>query len=275
MSQHKLLKDYVRTLVQSDQINSLVIRGAGGIGKSYTIVQALDKQGLIRNKHYILMTGHITPLALYKMIGNSASLSHPRLIVFDDVDAIVQNKTSIALLKSALWEIDGKRLVSYNSTSSKIEGPTTVEFTGKVIIVLNNIKQENAFGKPLLDRGIMFDMTMQPQEVIQYVEKIMPKLSTPISLEQRLAVWEQIKRFADNPSFSIRSLLRAMEFFHLDPDNWLTLYVNTLSLSSEQKILYSVREEFKTVKEQEKAWITQTGMGRAQFYRTKKSIKVS
>jgi len=272
MKQHDLLQSYIGTLVKSD-IDSLVIRGNGGIGKTHTIVHTLSAMGFKRNKHYVLITGHVTPLQLYHVIGRSATLESPRILIFDDVDSIIQSKTSIALLKAALWEIEGKRLVSYHSSTSKLEGPMTVEFKGKVIIVLNNIKQENAFGKPLLDRGIMYDMILQPSEVIQYVETILPKLDTKLKLAERKAVWEHVKRFADNPSFSIRSLLRAMEFYRLDKKNWLTQYVYTLNLTLEQKILYSVREEFKTPKQQETAWMGRTGMSRASYHRTKSTLK--
>lgn len=271
MNQHDLLQTYVGTLVKSE-INSLVIKGANGIGKSHTIINTLHDIGLKRGKHYIVITGHITPLQLFHMIGRTATLQKPRLIVFDDVDSIVQNKTSIALLKSALWEIEGKRLVSYHSSSSRVEGPATIEFRGKVIVVLNNIKQEGMFGKPLLDRGIMYEMLLQPAEVIAYVEKILPSLATGLPVKDREAVWEQVKPFSDNPSFSIRSLLRAMEFYRLDPKNYLTLYVHSLHLSAEQKILYSVREEFTATKDQQTEWSARTGRSRAEFFREKKRI---
>lgn len=272
MKPHSLLKTYVGILAKSSEINSLVIRGNGGIGKTYTIVKALADLGLKRNKHYILVTGHLTPLQLYNLIVRSATLESPRILLFDDVDSIIQSKTSIALLKGALWEADGRRIVSYNSSTSKLEGPTSIEFKGKVIMVLNNVKQESAFGKPLLDRGIMFDMLMQPNEVIEYIEEIMPKIKTPLRLDDRRAVWAEVKRFADNPAFSVRSLIRAMEFYHLDKMNWLTQYVYTLNLTHEQKILYSVREEFHTPKEQEAAWIGRTGKSRATYHRTKKQL---
>lgn len=221
----------------------------------------------------MVLSGHITPLQLYNLIGKSATLRAPRLLIFDDVDSVFQNKTSIALLKSALWEIAGKRLVSYHSSSPHVEGPMSVEFKGKVIIVLNNLKQENSFGKPLLDRGIMFDMTLQTSEVIEYVDRILPKLDTKLKAKERQAVWDKVKAFADNPAFSIRSLLRAMEFYRLDKKNWLPLYANSLRLTHEQKILYSVRQEFKTVKDQEKEWSKRTGKSRAEFFRTKRKMK--
>ena len=270
MNTHGLLREYVRMLLKS-KTNSLVVKGNGGIGKSFSIMDELDRAGLREGVHYLYVTGHVTPLQLFNIIGRSVGLEAPQLLVFDDIDALVTNKVSIALLKSALWEVRGKRVVSYHSSSSKVEGLPTVEFEGKIVLVLNSLQQENAFGKPLLDRCTVFDMTIPQKELIQYIDTILPDIRSPLKLETKREIWRQVKIFSSNPRFSIRSLVRAFEFYKYDKSKWLPMFLSSLSLTQDQKIWYEVMaDNNKSAKTKAKEFAKKTGKSERAFYRVNK-----
>lgn len=272
MKQHNTLREYVKMLTKSDA-TSLVIKGNGGLGKSYTVMDEIEKLGFKENIHYIYVAGHMTPLQLFNTISKTATLEPPKLIVFDDIDSLITNKVSIALLKSALGEVRGKRIVSYNSTSSKIDGPTSIDFTGKVIMILNELRQEQAFGKPLLDRCIVFDMALSQDELIEYVEMIIPDIQCGLSTDNKWSIWKDIKQFSGNPRFSIRSLVRAFEFYKYDPNKWHGLFASSLKLNDAQKIEYEMQNS--KTKEKVEEYIKRTGNSRATYFREKSSLKVS
>lgn len=269
MRQHELLKEYVRMLIKSDT-TSLVVKGNSGIGKSYSIVAELENLGLKENINFTYITGYVTPLQLYNIILRSTILEAPKLLVFDDIDALVTNKISIALLKSALWEVRGKRVVSYHSSSSKVEGLPSIEFEGKICLVLNDLKQENAFGKPLLDRTIVFDMSLTHKEVIEYIDTILQDIQSPLKKQDKKEVWGQIKKFSVNPRFSVRSVVKAFNFYHNNKKHWYPMFVSSLSLTSEQKIYYEITANNEPKKKQAKKFAKLTGLSERTFYRQNK-----
>jgi hypothetical protein len=270
MEKHALLTEYVEMLCASEA-TSLVVKGEGGLGKSYTTLKTLDNLGLKENINYLYVAGYMTPLQLFNTIAKSCTLEAPRLLVFDDIDALITNKISVALLKSALGEVRGKRVVSYHSSSSKVEGTPSFEFDGKIIIILNDTKQESAFGKPLLDRTIVFDMTLTHKELISYVEEILPNIHTKLSIEDKKLVWGKIKQFSDNQRFSVRSLIRAFDFYQYDKDNFMHMFVSSLKLTEEQKIYYQLaNDKSKTAKEKATEFATKTGKSSRSYYRVEK-----
>jgi len=270
MDQHGLLREYVRMLISGDT-NSLVVKGSGGIGKSYSIMDELDRAGLKESVNYVYVTGYVTPLQLFNIIGRSCGLEAPQLLVFDDIDALVTNRTSIALLKASLWETRGKRVVSYHSSSSKVEGSPSIEFEGKIILVLNDVRQEKAFGKPLLDRCTVFDMALSQKELIKYIDTILPNIQSPLLPKTKREIWKQIKMFSGNPRFSVRSLVRAFEFYRYSKSTWIPMFLSSLSLDSQQKIYYEiVADKNKSARTKAKEFATRTGKSTRQWYRVKK-----
>lgn len=256
-------------LVKGDT-KSLVVKGNGGIGKSYVVMKELDELGLKEGINYRYISGHVTPLKLFNVISQSVTLENPKLLVFDDIDSLVTNRTSIALLKASLWEVRGKRVVTYDSSSGKIDGPTSVEFEGRTLLILNDLKQEGAFGKPLLDRCVVYDMSLTHKELIEYIDTILPDINSPIKPEVRKEIWQQIKQFSANQRFSVRSVVRAFDFYHYDKKSWLPMFINSLSLTSDQKIYYEIESgQNKTQRERAKEFSKRTGKSTRSYYRVK------
>ena len=99
-------------------------------------------------RDFVYLNTYTTPLALYKYLYDNKD----KLIVLDDVMGLFNNEKTLALLKSALWEVDGKRLITMNTTSRLLEGyPLIFEFKGQVIFLSNRIK-ENEHITALLSR---------------------------------------------------------------------------------------------------------------------------
>jgi hypothetical protein len=229
MESHVLLDKYVEMVAQG-HINSLVIRGQAGLGKTFSILEKLKALGLEEGKHFIYVSGYITPLKLFVLLNKCSILEDPRIFVFDDLDSVLSNKTCVALLKSALAEARGKRIISYESSSSKVSVPKSYEFNGRVIIVVNSIKEEQVLGRSLLDRGIYYEMEMTTDEVVAYIEKVLPNMYNGYTEEEKQLVWDKVKRFADSPQFSLRALNRAFAFYKFNKDDWYTMFIRTMGI---------------------------------------------
>ena len=253
--------------------HSLVVKGTAGVGKTHTVLEALKEAGYEEEVHYIYITGFITPLQLFNTLSKCSTLESPKLFVFDDLEGIIGNKTCVALLKSALWEARGKRIVSYQSSTNKLDNDGSIDFDGKVLLILNSLKEESVFGKSLLDRGIFYEMRLSGAELTSYVEDILPLVGSGLADDIKAEVWRQVKRFASNQSFSLRSLTRAFEFYKYNKDDWFTLFLNTLKLSSDQKVFYQIQENDKlSDTEKAKVYKELTGRSERTYHRQKKIL---
>jgi hypothetical protein len=225
MESLSLIENYIDVLLSSNT-HCLVIKGPSGISKTTTVLNKLSSIGLSEGDHYLYVTGYITPLKLFETLAKSRMLDEPRVMIFDDVDSIFTNKTSVALLKSALAEARGKRVVSYESSSRNGQA-RSFEFTGKVILIVNGFVKNNTI-QPLLDRGIFYEIEPDVQELGIYIESNMASMYDRFSDDERSSVWNKVKRFLDNPNFSLRSLNRAFNFYRHNPENWYALWIKTI-----------------------------------------------
>lgn len=271
MDQHQLLREHTRMLIKGNE-SSLIVRGSHGLGKSFTVLKELDNAGLKEGVNYLVITGFSTPLKLFETLTKTATLEQPKLLVFDDVDSLLTSKISTSLLKAGLWPARGpqeKRIITYNSNSDKMDGPTSIDFQGRVLLILNDQKQEKILGRPIFDRCTTFDLSMSNGQLIKYVDEIIPNIKTSLPVETRRKIWKKIKIFSDNSRFSLRALVRSFEFYQYDKSKWFQMFLSSLSLSDEQKIYYEVIED-KKVTNKAREFSKKTGKTKRTYYRIKK-----
>ena len=80
-------------LVARRLVNGLFVFGAGGLGKSQTVLRTLADEGLSP----VLINRHITPLALYTTFYHNRS---GKVVFFDDVDSIFGSMSHLGLLRA-------------------------------------------------------------------------------------------------------------------------------------------------------------------------------
>jgi len=226
MENIELINKYIEILLSSD-IHCFILKGPPGIGKTTAVLNKLGDVGLIEDTNFYYINGHITPLKLYEFLSSTRILEDPKVVLLDDVDSIIKNKTSMGILKGALSEARGKRIVSYESSSTKVES-RSFEFTGKVIIIVNSIYRNEAL-ESLLDRGIFYDMEVSPKELAEYINKNIETFGGELlTTDEKTTVWDKVKRFVETPGFSLRTLNRAFMFYHHDKDLWYSMFTKTI-----------------------------------------------
>jgi len=173
----EFLNDLVN-MVLKKQMVSLLVTGDGGLGKTKTVMDAVDKAGLKENLDYYMVKGYSTAKGLY----NTLYQQQDKLIIFDDCDEVLENEIARSLLKGALDSYD-TRIVHWISNVISEEIPPSFEFTGAIIFI-SNLPKEKIF-QPLLSRAANIDVRMTMEDKIKRMENILPKLMPKVNMDKK------------------------------------------------------------------------------------------
>lgn len=160
-SDEKIIKDMRRSFSVLDDmvdavingvIRGMVVSGAPGVGKSFTVEGAIETAQKIADMElntvakYGVIKGAATPIGLYQMLYRYSSPGS--VLVLDDADTMLYEETSLNLLKAAL-DTGRKRVLGWNAESHALEKkdiPNSFEFNGAVIFI-TNLKFDETRGK--------------------------------------------------------------------------------------------------------------------------------
>jgi len=227
------------SMVADGTTASCVITGEGGLGKSYTVIKALENNGLKNitdlaefqvgtllnlKKSYRIIKGFSTAKGLYRTLFESNGMT----IVFDDCDSILKDDVARNLLKGAL-DSYSKRYISWMADMRDEDLPKTFEFTGRVIFVSNMPLEK--IDQAIRTRCMVVDLSMselqkiERMEVIAKSEEFLPEVSTE-SKERALAFLKS--HIGNIPNMSLRSLIQVSKIANRGGD-WqdLAKYVLT------------------------------------------------
>lgn len=207
------------SMIADGTMPSVVITGEGGLGKSYTVIKALESAGL-RNvtdladfevgqkvnmsKSYRIVKGFSTAKGLYRTLFDCNGMT----IVFDDCDSILKDDVARNLLKGALDSFS-KRYISWMADMRDEDLPKSFEFTGRVIFV-SNMPLER-IDQAIRTRAMCVDLSMtetqkvERMEVISKSAEFLPEVSAKAKEDALVFLKSQIGRI---PNLSLRSLIQ-------------------------------------------------------------------
>ena len=115
---------------------SLIVAGAPGVGKSFTILKAAST---ISEERCSVLKGAVTPTGLFQKLWKHRFDGH--VVIFDDADDIFANERCLNFLKAACDSSD-ERYITWASNANQIdedgeEIPTTFEFRGSIVFITN------------------------------------------------------------------------------------------------------------------------------------------
>ena len=161
------LGDMVSMLAKGDQA-SVVVSGPGGLGKSYTVSQALTDAGMVdvslldefdigdkinTAKSFRVIKGYSTPKGLYRTLYENKD----GVVVFDDCDSVLKDPVSLNLLKAALDSYD-RRVISWRADLRDEDLPQAFEFKGRVVFISN--LPADALDQAIITRSMAVDVSM-------------------------------------------------------------------------------------------------------------------
>lgn len=278
----RLLAHHVRLVARKHNHALFVFGAQGGLGKSRTILQTLDQEGV----EPILINSHITPLALYTTLFRFRG---EEVIFFDDCDSMYSSMPHLGLLRSCLW--GSPRTVCYGSSQLPDGLPSSFETTARFVFAANVIPRRNDAFKAVLSRCDLFELSATNLEVTDLMRSVSAKGFHNLTPEDCGMVIDFIAENADDRQLSMRLLgpsLKKLLYARGEGIDWQPMIKSQLQtlgrkneatkrLDSKTKDLRlmekAIRKHPDSVQKQEQEWQKASGKSRASFYRCLKRYR--
>ena len=235
--------DEMAEAVSTSKVRAMIVSGPPGIGKSYGVERALEKQNMFEDisgsaRRFEVVKGAMSAIGLYKKLYEHSSKGH--VVCFDDCDAILYDDLALNLLKAAL-DTGKKRTLCWNTESRTLmaEGmPNSFEFNGGVVFI-TNIKFDNVKSKKLQDhlqalqsRCHYLDLTIDSmRDRMLRIRQIcgqgmLEKYAMPKDTEAELIqfIFENKHKLRE---ISLRMVLKIADLWKMKPDGYQQLAEST------------------------------------------------
>lgn len=232
------LTDMVTMLAKGQQ-PSVVVTGAGGLGKSFTVLAALKKCGLkdmsvladyeigaaVPKNAFVTIKGQCTPKGLYRTLYENKNST----IVFDDCDSVLKDPVSLNILKGAL-DSYSKRIISWRADTKDEDLPQSFEFKGRVVFI-SNMDSTN-LDQAILTRSMAVDVSMTPQQKIERMKYLLDQetFMPDFSVTHKKEALSLIESVVDSvKELSLRTLIQVTKIRKSSPsENWKDLAEYTI-----------------------------------------------
>jgi hypothetical protein len=189
----------------------------------------MAKKNLVENNQYVHIKGYATARGLFRLLYENCD----KICIFDDCDAVLEDKVALNLLKGALDSYD-KRVIKWIVKSTDESLPDEFEFTGRVIFISN--KSMESVHQAILSRAMSVDLTMSEGDKITRMSNIIKNIKPSVPLELKQECLDLIKEYSSyTRDLNMRTLMKVIDI-RIDKDNeenWrdLAIYsiVNTVS----------------------------------------------
>jgi hypothetical protein len=158
-------------LLGNSVINSFILTGSGGIGKTTAVLRSLTDMGFVEDTpdkpsgDFMVIRGFSTPRALYETLFEYRN----KILILDDADQVFKDPLGANLLKAAL---DDKkvRIINWNSSRENEDIPPRFTYTGRIIFI-SNLSIEN-FPQAIVSRSQKVDMTLTNEEKVEVISRV-------------------------------------------------------------------------------------------------------
>ena len=213
-------------------IRAMVVTGAPGVGKTYTVEQILEHQA--KDKHEIVR-GTLSAINLYMLAYKYRNAGN--VIVLDDADDIFHDEDALNILK-VLCDTSANRTVSYRKEAHQLREndiPQSFEYNGAMIFISNVDFQKfvdegkNKFAAhmgALMSRSLYLDLQIHDRNSlgvwVQHIAgsgRIFDRENVPQNLRTPILDFLKVHR-DDLRELSIRTLMKLCGLAKNNPTNW-------------------------------------------------------
>ena len=253
IKKYSQLKEYINAY-RDGYISLLVCRSSGGLAKSHLLREAL------KGEDHQKFTGHSTPLSIYMTL-----MKNPDdLVVFDDVDSLIDNKSNVALLKQ-YCEIEEDKQIRYSTTARLKDEEIKPRYTSnnKVCLLCNDFKRIGKNIKALLTRGIYIDFQPSNEEILSVLKANFKKLD--------LEIYDYlVKHSLEINDLNFRTYLKCVELKQAKI-NWKEYLQKENGLDYLEEFALQIADMPK--RERSEMWHNETGKSERTFQRILKKSK--
>ena len=253
VNQYSEFKQIISSFGKAEQ-NLLVIVSDGGLGKTFTVETTLKQNGKGKahtKKDYFIVKGHCTPKKLYE------ELYHHRneLIILDDVDALLSNPVSVAILKQAC-DTTAVKEVQYNTTQ-KGDVPSMFKTKSKMLLLLNRLPSKNENVMAFLSRGLFINFCPSPKEIFTELISFAHDKKITEFISKNIKKLSQINFRIYKHAFQLKSAGL----------NWERYLLEQFQLRDLEEVAIQVTETRKPYAERIAMWKLITGKGQSSYDR--------
>jgi hypothetical protein len=249
---YKELKDFIKAFGKL-KINFLIIHSAGGLGKTRLT------EDILAERSPLILNSHATPLAMFKILAEENKIDDKFIVIFDDVDMILKNKSSVAILKSVCDSKENK-IVRYTTTSPLLP-PEEAEFqtSCKTLLLTNKLSEGDANLKALMTRATVVNFVPPDKEILSFLKTFAKDLEIIKFIEKYI----RFSKF-----FNFRIYRRAAELKNSMLD-WKKEIVNSMDINPDFIEFENLKKKYKTEKERSEHF----SKSRASYFRIAREIK--
>lgn len=279
----ELLRHHTRMLARG-MTNGLVVYGRrGGLGKTKCVIETLRAEQV----EPVILNSHATALSFYQALHEHRD----GVIVCDDCESLARSQACLGLLRSALWGVTNEsRLVTYNSTSCQLKAPSSFNFSGQIILILNVMPKNNHCWDAVLSRCSQFSLDGTNADVIELARQIADRgYGDQLSASDCHEVIDFLEESSGSREISLRIVEPAFQSLIYSRTNnchWEDLLESQLKKLDEDDVsapasgreadlefLRNALNSHDTIKGAEEAFIAATGKSRTSFYRLRRSLE--
>ena len=200
-------------MVAKKKTESLIVTGEGGLGKTFTVQKVVTKH--LKKKKTYTVKGYSTPRALYNILHDN----NGKLITFDDCDSILENSTSLNILKSALDSYDTRRITWATQMRKNDPYPQSFIFTGRIIFISN--KPRKKINQAVASRSMVVDLSMTKDEKIERMRKVLKNVLPKVSMKAKKQSLNLIEKNKDDvKDLNFRTLIKVAKIRDSFPKKW-------------------------------------------------------
>jgi hypothetical protein len=229
--------DMVKMLSSGEQA-SVVVTGPGGLGKSFTVTQALKDCGFkdhsvldeyevgakVSPRSFVTIKGYSTPKGLYRTLYENKD----SVIVFDDCDSVLKDPVSLNLLKAAL-DSYSRRIISWRADIRDEDLPTSFEFKGRVVFISN--LSSTQLDQAIISRSMAVDLSMTTAQKVERMEFLLSSdgFMPDYDMKHKVEALNLIGELKDKvKELSLRTLIQVTKIRKAAGDNWKNLAEYTI-----------------------------------------------
>jgi hypothetical protein len=192
---------------------SLIVTGEGGLGKSYSIKNALTDCGMEEHE-FVFFKGYSTARGLY----NSLYDNNGKVIIFDDCDSVLEDKVALNILKSALDSYDEREITWMSKMNKSDEYPNKFSFTGRIIFISN--KKKDSIDQAVLSRSLVVDLSMTADDKIERMRHILSTILPEYSMNTKIQALDFLEGVKNKAQLNMRTLIMVTKLADSFPVKW-------------------------------------------------------
>ena len=246
-----------------------VLEGEGGLGKTYSAINIIKSEKI----DFEYQNTHSSPLELYKWL----YWNKEKICILDDLAGIWNNPNTLAILKAVLWDTDGKRIATMNTSDRYLDGvPRAFEFKGGIILLSNKINQKDEHISALLSRCLYYELNFTYKEKLRIMKEITKKPYKKTTSELREKALNLLINNTDvtTSDLNFRTLIKTFDLLLYSEKNAEMLLKSTLKTDETKKIIIELMKKDNLTEAQKIVeFIEKTGKSRATYFRIKKELK--